>query len=63
MKITIEITCDNDAFFHATAPAFEAEVAHILERLSRRVTQGIPDTGLILRDSNGNNVGKLSITK
>lgn len=60
MKFTLDINCDNDAFFLD----WRAEVARILEaQVIPRLTNGdIDPRDLTLRDTNGNAVGKAVLT-
>ena len=61
MKITIEIECDNDAFFLAEG----AEVARILQTVAERVCdlseEGFGSFEMSLRDINGHAVGSAKV--
>ena len=64
MKINIEIECDNAAFGETNYEIGE-ELRRILDDLGQRLSEnGPPEPGdpLILRDINGNHVGKAYIT-
>ena len=58
MKLTIEITCDNDAFGEDPGP----ELARILTRLANDAKCGKVESYQI-SDVNGNAVGKVKVTE
>lgn len=58
MKVTIDVTCDNDAFH----PDPGIELARILRKLAERVERSAPyphEWEQALADANGNRVGGL----
>ena len=62
MKLTIAIDMDNAAFGDSDVER-AAEVAAILNKVTRYPEDIAPGSAFNLRDSNGNTVGRLKITR
>ena len=60
MKIEITFNCDNDAFGQPDTEEFGHEVANILREAAYKFEHGYAT--FPLRDSNGNTVGRASLT-
>ena len=64
MKYRIVIETDNDAFYDGDGQYDPApEIAGILEELAEKIRAGRASAPVNLRDSNGNTVGRASMTR
>lgn len=67
MTCTIQIQCDNAAFFdeddeRRDLVCTNAEIVRILSRLCSSLERHYEETQIPLRDSNGNHVGEFRLT-